>query len=438
MRKDTSMQNQQFESKVFKKSRWFIIAEAAVEYFIALCISSTLLTALLNEMGVDAALQGIIASITSLACVSQIFSVFWVKKSYPTKRWVCLLNLVNQLMFLLLYCVPFFDFSKEIKLVAFIGLLLCAYLFQHYLTPSRTQWHMSLVEDTKRGVFTAKKEIISLIGGMIFSQSAGFLIDYFKAKDDMRSCFIIFAVTIAVLSLIHFYLMLSIKEPKPDILPKKKSFGEIVRLIFGSKMLRRVLVFDALMTVSGVSIAFLSVYAMANESNPNTLGFSAGFMTFIGIIHSLFRASVSIPLGKFADKRSWVSLLRLCLAVMTVGHLCLVFCTPALGIVATILYVAFYLCYAFSIAGTNSSLTNLCFDYVEHEDRRYILGVKNALSGVAAFLTSLAFGALVNFVEGSGNTFLGITVYPQQILSAISAIITLGLVTLILPKLRKK
>ena len=431
------MQNEQFASKSFKKGRRFIIAEAAVEYFISLCITSTLLTALLNEMGVDPALHGIIGSITSLACISQLFSVFWIKKSYPAKRWICILNLVNQLMFLILYCIPFFSFSKEVKLAAFMGILLFAYLFQHYLTPSRTQWHMSLVEDSHRGVFTAKKEIISLVGGMIFSQTAGILIDYFKAKDDMRTCFIIFAVTIAVLSFIHFYLMLSIKEPEPESIPKKKSFSEIMSLIFGNKKLRSVIVFDALMAVSSVSITFLSVYAMVNEKNPNTLGFSATFMAAIGIVHALFRALVSIPLGRFADKRSWVSLLRLCLSVMTVGHFCLVFCTPELGVGTTVLYIAFYLCYAFSIAGTNSSLTNLCFDYVEHENRRYILGVKNALSGVIAFVTSLGFGAIVNYIERRGNALFGMTVYPQQLLSLISAVITLTLVVFVLPTLKK-
>jgi hypothetical protein len=122
---------------------------------------------------------------------------------------------------------------------------------------------------------------------------------------------------------------------------------------------------------------------------------------------------------------------------MTVGHLCLVFCMPQSGMLATVLYVAFYLCYAFSIAGTNSSLTNLCFDYVEHEDRRYILGVKNALSGVIAFATSLGFGAIVNLIEGRGNLLFGMTVYPQQLLSLISAVITLTLVVFVLPTLKK-
>ena len=122
---------------------------------------------------------------------------------------------------------------------------------------------------------------------------------------------------------------------------------------------------------------------------------------------------------------------------MTVGHLCLVFCTPQSGALATVLYVAFYICYAFSIAGTNSSLINLCFDYVEHEDRRYILGVKNSISGIIAFITSLAWGAIVSYIQGQNNTIFGITVYPQQVLFAISAVITLTLVVFVLPTLKK-
>ena len=434
------MDQNEFNSPVYKRGRLGIIIEAALEYFIALCVTTTLLTALLNFMEVDPALQGIIGSITSLACVAQLCAVFWVKKSYPCKKWVCILNLVNQLAFLLLYCVPFISLPQTVKIAVFIAILLCACLLQHYPTPSRTQWHMSLVEDSHRGVFTAKKEIISLIGGMIFSMGSGALIDYFRdVKNDMQTCFIIFAVTIAVLAVLHLITMLSIKEPCPSEIPKKKTFREIISLIFGSKKLLRVLIFDALYCMSGVSVAFLPVFAQINEKNPEavTLGLTAGAMAAVSVVHSIFRASVSVPLGRYADKRSWASLLRLCMSVMTVGYTLLTFCTPALGTLSIIIYVAFYLCYAFSLAGSNSSLINLCFDYVEHEDRRYILGIKNAISGVATFLTSLLWGYIVSVIQGNNYSVFGLTVYPIQLLSAISAVMTLVLVTVVLPGLKK-
>ena len=43
----------------YKRSCVLYIVEAAVEYFIHLCVTATFLTAILNEIGVSAALQGI-------------------------------------------------------------------------------------------------------------------------------------------------------------------------------------------------------------------------------------------------------------------------------------------------------------------------------------------------------------------------------------------
>ena len=63
-----------------ERSQRFFIAEAAVEYFIALCVTSTFLTIILEEMKVPTAYQGVISSIASLSCVFQLVGVFFVKR----------------------------------------------------------------------------------------------------------------------------------------------------------------------------------------------------------------------------------------------------------------------------------------------------------------------------------------------------------------------
>lgn len=421
------MNNDVFDSKPYKKGRLFIIAEAALEYFIALCVTTTFLTAILNEMEVSASLQGIISAISSLACSVQLFAVFGVKKNYPCKRWVSILNLVNQLSFGILYCIPFADFSKEIKIAVFIGLLLLAYGCQNYLTPSRVNWQMSLVADNKRGIFTANKEIVSLIGGMIFSQAAGMMVDYFKARGDMRTCFIIFAVTVTVLSLLHLFTMLSMKEPEPEKNIPPKKFGEICRLVFGSSKLRMVILYDSLYCASVVSLHYYTFYMT------NYMGFKYGYLTLVAIVHSLFRAVVSRFLGKYADRHSWVSLLRLCMTVLSAGFAVFVFCTPSN---AFIIYPLFSLCYAFALGGINSGKTNLCLDYVEHEDRRYILGFQHAISGIVAFAATLAASAFVDYAEI--NQPFGANIYPQQILFGLSAVMLVLINIFLMPRLKIK
>ena len=420
------MTDERFDSKAYKKGRAFIIAEAAVEYFIHLCVTTTLLTAVLTEMEVGTALQGVIGAISSLACVFQMIAAFTVRKTYPCKRWVSFLNLFSQGMFVLLYVIPFSPFTKSLRIGAFIVTLFLAYATQHFLSPSRVSWQMSLVRDNRRGRFTAKKEIFSLIGGMLFSQTAGMMVDYFKEKGDMRTCFIIFAVTITVLCLLHLYLMLGMKEPAPTVTPVKKSFSEIIRTVFGSRPLILVILFETLFAVACVSLHYSAVYMT------KAMGWKYGHLTLVSIFHAAFRAIVSPFIGRFADRHSWASCMRLCLLVLTVGLVLFTFCTKQNSF---IIYPLFSLCYAFSLGGTNAGKTNLCLDYVSHENRRYILGAQHAISGVIAFLATLGAAALVTYIESEMP--FGSSVYPQQILFAISAVMLLLLNLFLLPKLIK-
>ena len=420
------MNKEVFKSKPYRRGRAFVIAEATVEYFIHLCVTTTFLTAILTEMQVSTALQGVIGAIASLACSVQLVSVFAVRKTYPCKRWVSILNLFSQLMFVLLYCIPLTNLTQEIRVTAFIIMLLMAYGFQHYLTPSRINWQMSLVADDHRGRFTAKKEIFSLVGGMIFSQGAGMMVDYFKAKGDMRNCFIIFAITVTVLSFLHLYLMLATEEPHPEKQVAPKPFKEIIQVVFGKPQLRLVILFDSLFMVATVSLHYYTIYMTG------TMGFKYGHLTLVAIFHAAFRAFVSPFLGRFADKHSWVSCLRLCMLVLTIGFIVFIFCSPQN---AMVIYPIFSLCYAFSLGGTNAGKTNLCLDYVKHEDRRYILGVQHAISGIISFIATLGAAVLVEYIE-TAKPF-GTNVYSQQILFGISAVMLILMNIFLMPKLKR-
>lgn len=413
---------------VYRSSRVFFIIQSALEYFVTLCVTTTILTALLNEMDVSTSMQGIISAIASLACSMQFVSVFAVRKTYPCKRWVVILNLLNQLLFAVLFCIPMLGFEKEIKITAFVVILIIAYCCHHFITPSKTNWHMSLIENNKRGVFCANREIVSLVSGMLFSQASGILIDYYKAKGDMKTCFIIFCITVIVLAILHFAIILMIKEPKPIAEVPTKKFKDILKTVFGTPEMRRVIVLDALYSISTVPLFFYSVYLT------KTFELTYAYITFVSILHAGFRAFVSRFLGKLADKRSWAYMLRICFTVLAAGFL--IFAVSSHKSVMY-LYVVFSLCHAFALGGINSSRINLCLDYIDNKDEsRYVLGVKDAICGIIGFLSTLAASALVSYIESNGNVFIGLKVYPQQVLFVLGAIILIFISVCFLPKLK--
>jgi MFS family permease len=93
------------------------------------------------------------------------------------------------------------------------------------------------------------------------------------------------------------------------------------------------------------------------------------------------------------------------------------------------LYLAYISLYSFSMAGINSGVINLIYDYVAPEDRQSAMGIKNAIGGILAFFTALASGAILAYIQSAGGLVLfGIRIYAQQILALLSCVVTLLLI----------
>ena len=278
-------------------------------------------------------------------------------------------------------------------------------------------------------IFSFHMPLFFFVSGMLFSQGAGILIDYYKAKGDMKACFILFAITVLVLSLLHLVMISMIKEPKPLVEAPAKKFKDILATVFGTADMRRVILLDVLYSVGTVPLFFSMVYVT------NTFKLTYTFITFVSLLHAGFRALVSRFLGRLADKYSWAYMLRICIIVLTAGFL--IFAVSSHESIK-LFYTIFSLCYAFALGGINSSRINLCFDYVECEDeKRYVLGIKDAICGIVAFFTTLAASWLVEYIEANSNVFLGLNVYPQQVLFVMGALILIFITVFLLPKFKK-
>ena len=408
-------------SDPYRKSRAFYCIEATLEYLIAILVGETYLAKIAKELGASDALTGVLYSFVSLGCAFQIISVFLSGKT-PVKRWATALHIINQLFFTFVYAVPLLDLSGEVKLIFFVAMLLLGQILNNVVNPIKIHWFMALVDDKKRGRFTANKEMISLITGMIFSFAMGNVIDYFSERGEMRTAFIVGCVTMFCLTVLHTLTLIFSKE-KP--VPKKnEKLGETLRLLLKNKMLFRVI---------GVSVLWYIVNYMTapfyGSYKIGALGFSMTFCSVLAIITSVVRTCFSRPIGKYADRHGFAKMLMICFSVKGLSLLMAAFAGPANGQVMFILYSALA---AIAMAGINSAQINLIYDYVEPEQRMSALALSHAISGVVGFLTTLAVTPLVNAVQANGNQVLGITVYPQQILSALGVVGILGLLIYIL------
>ncbi|MBQ8881994.1 MAG: MFS transporter [Clostridia bacterium] len=397
----------------YKPSRIFYIIEAALEYFISLLITGAFLAKVTTAIGISDMLTGILTSFVSLGCGFQIIAIFLANRK-PVKRWVTILHIVNQSFFALIYLVPFIQISTEVKIVLFIVFLLVGHIINNIVNSPKINWFMSLVDNHKRGSFTARKEIISLIGGMIFSFAMGAVIDHFDAIGNTAGAFITCGISIFALMLLHTLTLVLSKEKPVENTEKVSTKKQLKELIRDKNLFKVILIAVLWNVVNNASTPFYGTYQIKE------LGFSMTFVSILSAGYAIIRSIFSTPMGKFADKYSFAKMLNICFIIMTAGYIINVFTVPSNGMV---FYTIYYMLSAIAMAGINSATINLIYDYVAVENRTSALALSSTLSGFAGFFTTLIVSPLVSFIQENGNTLFGISVYAQQVVSIIAVVL---------------
>ena len=403
------------------------ILEAAFEYFISILVGGAYLAKVTSAIGVSDSLTGILTSFVSLGCGFQMVAIFIANKR-PVKGWVSLLHIVNQTFFALIYVVPFLHLTQAQKIVCFVILLLLGHIINNVVFSPKINWFMSLVDDHKRGVFTASKEMVSLIGGMVFSFAMGTVIDKFEAAGNVSGAFIVCGVSVFALMLLHTATLLFSKEKPSEIqekLPLKKSVGEL----FKDKNLLKIILISVLWNVvCYTATPFYGTYQIKE------LGFSMTFVSALSAAYAVIRSAFSRPLGRFADKYSFAKMLNICFLIMLVAFIVNAFTVPSNG---KVFFTVYYVLHAVAMAGINSAAINLIYDYADKEKRVGALALKSTLAGFAGFFTTLAVSPLVSYIQENGDTFLGLHVYAQQVVSVIAAVLLVGLLIYLNTVVRK-
>lgn len=393
----------------YKSSRVLYIIEAALEYFIAIAVGTYYLALIASQIGIPDNITGILTSFVSLGCGFQIIALLLAHKS-SVKRWVTVFHVISQLLFSFMYFVPLLPISKGGQMALLIGALLAAQILHNAINSPKINWFMSLVDEHKRGRFTANKEIVSLLGGMVFSFTLGQVMDSFSESEKINTGFVVCGALLLFLTALHTLTLVFSKE-KPKENGARFSFKEIFTLFKNKTILKVIGVFVLWNIASYITMSYMGTY------QNNELGFNPVFASIIIIVGSSARALVSRPVGKFADKFSFCKMLYICFGVEALAFLSAIFITPSNG---KVMYIVFYVLYCIGCAGINSSIINLIYDYVGASARTGALALVNTASGFAGFFATLAVSPLVDYIQGNGNKIFGLSLFAQQLLALFS------------------
>lgn len=396
----------------YKFSRFLYIIQAAVEYFIATLVGGAYLAKATDAVGMSDDVTAILTSLVSLGVGFQLVALF-IPRKRTVKSWVTPCMLAYQLIFTFIYVIPLFELARETKAIIMFAVLLLGHIIQNIVYSPKINWLMGLVDENKRGSFTAVKEIISLASGMAYTFVIGLVMDHFEAKGDIKGAFIACSIILLSLTTIHTLILIFTKEKPLDIASTDTySVREQIKDAITDKNLWKVL------PVSIVwAIATYSATPFYGTYQNKELGFTMTFIAIISAVSALARSLVSVPLGKFADKHSFTKMLNICFIIAGSAFFINIFTVPQNG---KVFYFAYSVLYGISMAGINSSAINLIYDATPRARRTGALAIRGALAGFVGFFSTLAVRPLVKYIQESGNSIFGMSVYAQQAVSAIA------------------
>lgn len=406
-----------YKTNAYRRSRAAYAAQCMFEYFVAILVSDAYLAKLLTQMGLSDSTIGIISSFISAAFLFQLGSLFLVQRIKNIKRTATLFNTVSSLLFMCLYLLPFSPFGQTSKTVLVMTVILAAYFCNYIVTSVIFKWGNSFVEPTKRGTYSAGKEMLSLISGIVFTLVVGHIFDGFENHGDIRGGFIFIAVAIFITTIMNFICLLSITPPKQQEEYSRVPFKEVMANTFGNKNFLKVVILTSMWAFAQyMTIGFLGIYKTKD------LLFSVGTIQIINMIANLGRFTFSMPLGKFSNRHGFSKGLEFGYVIAAVGFFINIFCTPN----TRWFIIIFTLLYNISLAAVTQNQLNILYSYVKSDYFVQGSAIRSSIAGIVGFAASLLGSRILAAIQANGNRVFGIPMYGQQFLSLISFIIAIS------------
>ena len=404
-----------YNTPKYRRSRRAYVAQCTFEYFITVLVSDAFLAKLLSSIGISDSLIGIISSFLSLAFIFQLLSLFVTTFSVNKKKTVIAFNIVSQIMFCMLYLIPFLPLNKRGKTVLIMLGVLFAYVAQYIAAPILFQWANSYVDPFRRARYSAIKEIVSLFSGMVFSSVLGYAIDRYERLGNINGAFLFISSTMLVTALLNLTSLILIKgdgKKQERVVP-----GRMVKETLENKKFRKLVVMAALWNCAlYFSVGFWGVFKTKD------LLLSVFAVQLINIAGQFARLLLSVPFGRYSDKNGFAKGFELAAWIAAAGFLVNIFITRRLWP----LIILQTMCYHISMAGTNQNSFNIAYSYVNAEYISQAMAIKNSVGGICGFIAALIAGKIVSGIRDSGNMLFGIPVLPQQVLSVISLAFTMA------------
>lgn len=403
-----------FETTDYRRSRAAYTAQSAFGYFIELIVADAFLAKLLEAIGISDYLIGIISSFVSLAFVFQLLSIFLVKIKIPKKDIVMIGDAASSFFFMLLYLIPFINVPSEVRKVLVVAFVMLGYAIKYLIASMYFKWANSFVEPSLRAVYSANKEIISLISGIVFTSVFGYITDKFESLGNINGAFLFISVSVFVIEVCSFVCLKLIKKEADDTDDSSITFREVFSNTFSNRNFRNVIIMESIQKFAiYFTLGFMGIY------KTKELMMSVLLIQMINIVSCAARMILSKPFAVYSDKNSFAKGMEVGIIFAAAAFFINIFTTPS----TWYLVIPFTVLYNVSCAGTGQNSFNIAYSYVPLSCITQAIAIKNSVSGICGFAASIVGGIVLDAVQKNSNMLFGIHINAQQLLSAVSFVL---------------
>lgn len=415
------MDSKIFDSVEYKRTRAAYVMQAMFEYFISILVTDAFIAKILDYLGVSEANIGVITTIISLAMFFQLGSLLLAKARISVKKMSLFFSTVSQLLFSLLYLIPFFSIPDATKRYVAVTFIVVAYFSLYIFSPIHYKWAYKFVRGEERARYSATKEMISLAAGSTFSIIVGIIIDRFEGLGNLEGAFTFIAVSAFIVSVCNFICILMMKdEPKEERVDSEKmKLSDVMKNTFGNKGFRVCLYALSLWEFTRYfQLGFMGSFKNTMIEGSGIFSSPMLVVQIINLAGHGVRLLLSYPIAKYSDRKGYAKGMQIGLIIAACAFLINSFTSTStwyLIIVYTILHNACYV-------GITANGFNILYSYVDNTYFAQALAIKNCIAGLCGFGSAILAGKLLTYVNNNG--IFGMTLFGQQVLSAVSLVLT--------------
>lgn len=401
-------------------SRISYYALCALNYISILLLGDVFLVDILQYTGLGDGAIGIINSASSFVSFVQILLLF-IGHKIRRRKVVILFGYTGMaVMFVLVYVIVLLPVDMSLKQVLIVACFLFGKIIVTFASPLLDIYKYSFVSYQERGAFTATNSTVSLATAIVFTLAIGEVRDYFRESGNIEQGLVVTAVFLGAVTLLTALSVMLMRGSSAEASDTKAVSGikEILQNTLGTKSFLCMLLFYILWGMANnITTNFLSVYKL------NELQFSIGTVQIINTVSNIIAMLLARPLGKLADKHTHSLFLKFALMAYVVTFVISALTAPETA------WLAFVHAIVSGIAGIllTACFYNMLLECIGPTYYMYGIALITCITCVCGFGVSFLAAWLLETIQSMGNTLFGMTVYAQQILSAISAVMTLGL-----------